>query len=239
MNMRRHQPAPPIDWSVDDADGPLQGPLALAFLRGRHLSLHLKAGQQALLLGEGRLQAVLGPGRHGMDIGDRFGDVDERWQLLFLCAPNGFSVRWTMDAPLRCGATGQWQLIGGCRLEVIDASAFHGTFLAGVQAVDPAFVLLLVGRLAQAAIAGRLLSPDPGAGTATEAALQARLTGLRAQDLAEELAPCGLACRELAVYTAAPPVDHEARRPDSAPAGSATHRAALPMSGHSDDLRRD
>lgn len=239
MNMRRHQPAPPIDWSVDNADGPLQGPLALAFLRGRHLSLHLKAGQQALLLGEGRLQAVLGPGRHGMDIGDRFGDVDERWQLLFLCAPDGLSMRWTTDAPLRCGDTGQWQLIGGCRLDVVDASAFHGTFLAGVQAVDPAFVLLLVARLAQAAIAGRLLPPAPGTGVATEAALQARLTGLRAQDLAEELAPCGLACRELAVYTAAAPVDHDTRRHDSAPAGGVANGTALPMSGHSDHLRRD
>lgn len=233
MNSRSHQ-APPIDWSIDAADGPLQGPLALAFLEGRELALHLASGQSALLLGGGGLRRVLGPGHHRLAVGRRSGEVDPGWRLLFLSLGEGLPARWTAEAPLRCGPGGSLALIGGARLEVVDPTAFHNAFLAGTEAVGAAFVIALADRLLQAAVAAKLAGTEPGAVDWTPAAVQARLTALRAVDLADDLSPCGLACRELAVYTAAAPVDHGQpgrEAPDGTPARSG---AVIPMSGHSD-----
>ena len=43
MSNEHFDAALPINWSVDDTDGPIQGPLALAFLQGRRLALTLGA----------------------------------------------------------------------------------------------------------------------------------------------------------------------------------------------------
>ena len=45
--------------------------------------------------------------------------------------------------------------------------------------------------------------------TAGPAEIQSRLTRLTPEDLADDLVPCGLACVNLAIYTAAPPVENE------------------------------
>lgn len=233
MNARRHGATPAIEWSVDASGGPLQGPLALAFLAGREMSLHLQRGQVALLLDAGRLRAVLGAGRHALHIGEGDGALDPRWHLLFLDTAGGLPVRWTAEAPLRCGPGGDIALIGGGRLDVSDPAAFHAAFLAGALLADPALVAALADRLLQAAVAARLSVPATGSADWSPAAVQARLTLLRAQDLADDLAPCGLSCRELAVYTAMPPVDNARASLDAAPVD-----ANIPMSGHSDHLRR-
>lgn len=231
MSSDRLDTSLPIDWSVDDADGPIQGPLALAFLHGRRLALSLAKGQSALLLGEGRLRAVFPTGEHELGIGD--GGIDPSWRLLFLAPGKGLAVRWTTASPLRCGDGTGMSLIGLCRLEIADPRAFHDTFLGGVETVDPAFVLVLVDRLAQGAVAAQLAPAVPGVPAWSPAAVQARLTRLGPDDLTDELSPCGLVCRQLAVYTAQPPVDLDRRgqapRPDAEP---------IPMSGHSEDLRR-
>ena len=216
----------PIDWSVDSADGLLQGPLDLGFLDGRRLALALTEGQSALLLGEGRVQAVYPMGRHHLLIGAGDHGIDPAWRLLFLTSGAGLALRWTAESPLRCGPGNSLDLIGSSRLEISDPRAFHDTFLAGVDAPDTAFVQVLIDRLVQAAVAGRLETASP-----TEA--QARLTGLGPADLTDDLAPCGLVCRELAVYTAHPPVDQDRSR--HAPPADAE---PVPMSGHSEDLRR-
>lgn len=236
MNARRHQAAPSIEWSVDASGGPLQGPLALAFLAGREMSLHLQRGQVALLLDAGRLRAVLGAGRHALRIGDGEGALDPRWHLLFLDTAGGLPVRWTAESPLRCGPGGDIALIGGGRLDVADPAAFHAAFLAGAEVPDPSLVTALADRLLQAAVASRLaVAAGDAAGDAgwSPAAVQARLTTLAAPDLSDDLAPCGLSCRELSVYTMAPPVDSARAGGDALPLAAAT-----PMSGHSDHLRR-
>jgi hypothetical protein len=213
MNARRLDPAPPIDWSVDSADGPVQGPLALAFLQGREMALHLRHGQTALLLGDGRLRAVFGPGRHELRVGGLPGDVDARWHLLFLCLGDGLDLRWTAEAPLRCGPSGDVALVGGGRLVVADAAAFHDAFLAGAEVVDPALVVTLADRLLQAAVAARLTTATPGGvGDWSAADVQSRLACLRAEDLAEDLAPCGLACRSLDIRTACGDIERDGAR---------------------------
>ena len=238
MNRRRHEAAPPIDWSIDASGGPLQGPLALAFLDGREMVLHLQRGQVALLLDAGRLRATYAAGGHALRIGDGDGDIAPRCHLLFLDVAGGLPVRWTAEAPLRCGPGGDIAVVGGARLDVADPAAFHAAFLAGAEVVDAGLVLALADRLLQAAVAARLAASSTptsdGAPSAwTPASLQARLTTLRESDLADDLAPCGLSCRELAAYTAAPPVERAPAATEASESGE-----ALPMSGHSDHLRR-
>ena len=230
MSNEHFDAALPINWSVDDTDGPIQGPLALAFLQGRRLALTLGENQVALLLGDGRLQAAFPAGEHELAIGP--GGIDPDWRLLFLAPGKGLAVRWTAAAPLRCGKDVELALIGLCRLAIADARAFHDTFLAGVETVDATFVLVLIDRLVQATVAERLAS-SAGADNWTPASVQARLTSLGASDLADELAACGLACRQLALYTAQPPVDQERRSLASRVSGE-----SVPMSGHSETLRR-
>jgi len=224
----------PIAWSVDSADGVLQGPLDLGFLRGRRLSLTLYEGQTALLLGEGRVQAVFGSGRHELEIGAGAKGIDPEWRLLFLVPGAGLAFRWTAESPLRCGGEKGPSLIGTCLLDIADSRAFHDTFLAGAEALDPAFTLVLIDRLVQGLVAAWLqpLHPETARRSSTE--LQTQLTGMGPEVLADELAPCGLVCRQLALYTARAPVDQDRfHRP------AVNEAEPIPMSGHSEDLRHN
>ena len=225
----------PLAWSVDNADGLIQGPLALDFVRERRLALTLADGQLALLLEQGQVKAVFLTGEHDLEVGSGEHGLSPTQHLLFLAPGDGLELRWTPESPLRCGAEGQWSLIGNCRLDIEAPRAFHDTFLAGAEPLDRAFALALVDRLVQGAIAGQLdpASPEDAAWSSTE--VQARLTRLLPEDLADELAPCGLACRHLAIYTAHPPVDHERERERNAAPPAAE---PVPMSGHSEDMRR-
>jgi len=222
VNARRLDPAPAIDWSVDSVDGPVQGPLALAFLQGRELTLQLGHDQTALLTGDGRLRAVYGPGRHRLRVGGAPGGIDARWHLLFLCLGEVLDVRWTAAAPLRCGSRGELTLVGGARLALGDAAAFHDAFLAGAETVDPALVVTLADRLLQAAVAARLApaatGDDDGFAHEPAVALRARLAALRPGDLAAHLAPCGLACRSLDIQAACGDIERDGAR--AAPACS-------------------
>ena len=224
----------PISWSIDSADGLLQGPLDLGFLQGRRLSLTLHDGQTALLLGEGRVQAVFRPGRHELEIGTGQGGLAPQWRLLFLAPGAGLALRWTADSQLRCGGVAGPSLIGTCLLDIADPRAFHDTFLAGAETLDQTFTLVLIDRLVQSVVAARLQPLQSGTAGPSPTELQARLTGMGPQSLADDLAPCGLACRQLALYTARAPVDQDRLRQ---PAGAEAD--PVPMSGHSEDLRHN
>lgn len=229
----RDQRALPIAWSVETGDGPLQGPLALEFLRGRRLDLFLAPDQLALLLDGERLRAVYRPGHNLLDVGDGPGQLSPRWRLLFLAVGDGLDLRWTAEAPLRCGAGDRPDVIGTCRVAIASPEAFHGTFLAGVEHPEFALVLTLIDRLVQASLAALLTGAGADGAPVTAGGIQARLTGLQPADLADALAPCGLVCRRLAVYTAHAPIEAEGR--GAAPSGIG---AGVPLSGHSEDLRR-
>lgn len=224
----------PIAWSIDSADGLLQGPLDLGFLRGRRLSLTLYDGQTALLLGEGRVQALFGRGRHELEIGAGAKGIDPEWRLLFLVPGAGLALRWTAESRLRCGGESGPSLIGTCLLDIADPRTFHDTFLAGAEALDPAFTLVLIDRLVQSVVAARLQPLHSGAAGRSPTELQAQLTGMGPEVLADELAPCGLVCRQLALYTARAPVDQ-----DRSPRPAVTEAESIPMSGHSEDLRHN
>lgn len=187
--------ASPLAWSVDDADGWLQGPLDLAYLGGHGLSLTLRAGQAALLVDDGRVLAAYGAGTH-----DVATSGDGPLRLLFFAAGPGPQLRWRAEAPLIRG-DGRAPVTGAADLDVTDPVRFFETFVAGGGVMDLSFVLVLVDRLVQ----------DIVAGLAT-----ATTTPPRATDLEASLAPCGLACRRLALQDAGRPA--AASTPASAPA---------------------
>jgi hypothetical protein len=175
-----------LAWSVDDADGWLQGPLDLAYLGGRRLSLTLGAGQSALLVDDDRVLATCGPGTHELATDSV---VAGPRRLLFFAALPGPELRWTAESPLRREYGGP-DLTGACSLGVADPVLFFETFVAGGGVMDQAFVLVLVDRLAQGVIDSLAPAAD---------ALP------RAADLDAALASSGLSCRHLALQATARP----------------------------------
>ena len=187
------------EWSIDPAQGLVQGPLDLEFLRGHRVALNLEPGQVALLVLDGHLRAVFLDGGHVLDIGRGDGQIDPAGRLVFLAQARGLDLSWPRAEPLELGDAA---VIGSCTLAVTGPARFYETFLAGLDAWDEPFLRRLVRQTAHAALAGLLepAGPEP-------AALQARLTALAPADLDDELAPCGLSCVRAAFYTATPPVD--------------------------------
>lgn len=190
-----------VDWSVQPDQGLVQGPLDLGFLSGRKVALALEPGQVALLICEKSLQAVYLDGGHILDVGHGRGQVPCTGHMIFLAVGQGLDIRWSSVEPLELGEDGPG-LIGHCTLVIEGPGRFHDTFLAGDDQWDETFILRLVRQATRSALERVLDGGDLDAGS-----LQARLSNLEPEDLDEELAPLGLACRRTALYTAAPPIE--------------------------------
>ncbi len=199
----------PLEWTLDHRQGLIQGPLDLEFLRGRKISLVLEPGQMAMLIQDGDLKAVYLDGAHYLDIGHGNHQVPAESRLIFLATNRHINLNWPPQAPLRMGPNLDEALIGGCSLTIDGPARFYRTFLDTPEIPDPDFLVHLIDQLVRG-ILEELLSDlfDPAA-TTEPAEIQSRLTRLVPEELADDLAPCGLACVNLAVYTAAPPVDDE------------------------------
>ena len=198
-----------LEWSLDPANGPIQGPLDLGLLRDRILALHLAEGQQALLVADQLLKAVYLEGVHYLEIGTGRGRIDPSGSLIFLAADGSLPLRWTREQPLRWGPEPHQNLIGSCTLRVGWPTRFFDTFIQGHETPDPAFIMRLIGQVVGAFFEERLAGSVGMNGTPTPSEIQTRLTHLEPEDLDEDLNPCGLGCTHLAVYTAAPPIDDE------------------------------
>ncbi|MEN8008341.1 MAG: hypothetical protein ABFS42_15100 [Candidatus Krumholzibacteriota bacterium] len=203
----------PIEWTVDHRQGLIQGPLDLEFLRGRKISLALEPGQMALLVQEGDLKAVYLDGAHYLDIGHGTHQVPADGKLIFLAADRHINLNWSRKTPLRMGEGRDEALIGGCSLTIDGPARFFRTFLDTPEMPEPEFLVRLIDQMVRGVmedILGTMFDHTFGhAETAGSAEIQSRLTGLTPEDLADDLAPCGLACVNLAIYTAAPPVENE------------------------------
>jgi hypothetical protein len=203
----------PIEWTVDSAQGGVQGPLDLGFLVDKRIVLILTEGQQALLVQNGRLRTVYLDGMHHLDVGEGPDRIDPTGRLVFLATPAPFQLSWPRTNPLRWGPGAHQVLIGSCALQVLRPGAFFDTFLLGVETPDPAFVTRLVDQ----AVRGLFELVLAGEDAVDANALQARLTRLTPADLNEDLEEFGLSCTHLAVYTATPPSEENApSRPASA-----------------------
>jgi hypothetical protein len=192
--------APMLEWTIDPAQGLVQGPLDLEFLRGHRLALNLAPDQVALLVDGRSLQAIFLDGGHILDIGRGDGQVSPDCNLVFVALTRGLDASWTADDPLPLGRTAS--VIGSCTVAITRPGRFFDTFLAGLAQWDEGFLRRLVRQTVRAAVAGLLegAAEDP-------VSLQARLTALDPSQLDEELAAFGLSCARVAFYTAAAPVE--------------------------------
>jgi hypothetical protein len=189
-----------FEWTIDPQHGLIQGPLDLGFLRGHRMALNLAPEQVALLVEGRRLHAVYLDGGHILDIGNGDGQVPAACRLIFVTLGRGLEAAWTREDPVDLGA--DVNVIGRVIVTLASPGRFFETFLAGLESWDEAFLVRLVRQRAHAALTAVLADVAP-----SPAHLQARLTHLDPSDLDEELAPCGLACAEAALYTAAGPVE--------------------------------
>jgi hypothetical protein len=221
----------PLEWTLDHRQGLIQGPLDLEFFRGRKISLVLEPGQLAMLIQESALQAVYLDGAHYLDIGHGNHQVPAESKLIFLATDRHINLNWSRQAPLLLGPDGREALIGGCSLTVDGPARFFRTFLDTPDMPDPEFLTRLIDQLVRGVLE-EFLSDLFGTGSFPRPAeIQSRLMRLTPEDLADQLVPCGLACVNLALYTAAPPVDDEFVSPES----------GMPQetSGHLDTVRHN
>jgi hypothetical protein len=199
----------PIEWSLDHRQGLVQGPLDLEFLRGRKMSLALESGQMALLVQDSDLKAVYLDGAHYLDIGHGNHQVPADGQLVFLAADRNINLNWSRATPLQLGPGRQEALIGGCSLTIDGPARFFRTFLDTPEMPNPEFLVGLIDQMVRGILEENLGSLFGSAELAGPAEFQARLTRLTPGDLADDLMSCGLACLNLAIYTAAPPVEND------------------------------
>ena len=199
----------PLEWTLDHRQGLVQGPLDLEFLHGRRMSLMLEPGQMALLIHDDDLKAVYLDGAHFLDIGHGTHQVPADGSLLFLAADRDINLNWSRHEPLKVGENRQEALIGGCSLTIDAPARFYRTFLDTPETPDPGFLIRLVDQVVRGALEEFLGTMLEGVASEGPGGLQSCLTRLTPADLADDLVPCGLACLNLAVYTAAPPVDSE------------------------------
>lgn len=194
------------EWTMDPAQGSVQGPLDLGFFANRSLRLVLQRRQVALLTGGGHLKGVFFAGAHVLDVGEDGDRIPPDFQLAFLDLDQVFTLSWSRMNPVLWGRDRDQALIGKCSLRITGPEAFYRAFLAGNRYWEPAFLQRLIEQVARGAIEAVLADAglDPRSVSFTE--LQARITRLHAQDIACHLEVCGLGCENLAVYTAAPPV---------------------------------
>jgi hypothetical protein len=199
----------PLEWTLDQRQGLIQGPLDLEFLRGRKISIVLDPGQMALLIQDHDLKAVYLDGAHYLDIGHGNHQVSADSSLIFLAANQHINLNWSPQAPLRLGPNRDEALIGGCSLIIDGPARFYRTFLDTPEMPDPDFLVCLIDQLVRGVLEDFLDNLFDPAAAPGPAEIQSRLTRLTPEDLADDLVPCGLACVNLAIYTAAPPVDDE------------------------------
>ncbi len=199
----------PIEWTLDHRQGLIQGPLDLEFLRGRKISLALEPGQVALLIQEKDLKAVYLDGAHYLDIGHGNHQVPADGKLVFLAANRHINLNWSRQTPLQLGHGCDEALIGGCSLAIDGPARFYRTFLDTPEMPDPEFLASLIDQIVRGILEDMLGTMFGSTETAGPAEIQSRLTRLTPEDLADDLVPCGLACVNLAIYTAAPPVENE------------------------------
>jgi hypothetical protein len=199
----------PIDWSLDRRQGLLQGPLDLEFFRGRKISLVLEPGQIALLVQDNDLKAVYLEGAHYLDIGHGTHQVPADGKLIFVAADQNINLHWSREAPLRLGTKLDQELIGSCTLTIDGPARFFRTFLDTPEMPDPDFLNRLIDQMVRGVLEDSLSYLYDAGVSLGPVEVQSRLTRLTPEDLADHLFPCGLACLNLALYTAAPPVENE------------------------------
>jgi len=194
-------------WSLDSSREFLKGPLALAEFRDRRISFFLEDGQLGFLAQDQELQAVYLDGGHNLEIGNLPGQVHPDARLYLLAADRPVILRWTNKRPLILDNLPEPGIIGSCTLQISVPGRFFQAFLGKDVACNEACLAVAMDLVAREILEG-ILGVACSIGGADSATIQSTLTRLAPEDLSEELDEFGLACSQLAVYTAVPPVEY-------------------------------
>jgi hypothetical protein len=192
-----------LEWSLDSDGDFLQGPLDLICMRGRKAFLNLADEQLALLAVEDQLQAIYLDGGHVLDIGLRPGQINPQGRLYFLDASRFVDLRWTHGSPIALPVSPSRHIIGTCQLVVTGPSRFFEQFIQNAPVPD----LMDIQDQIEAVTRTTLIDFLSSGQADDQASLQSTLMNLSPDSLTEELQGVGLACRQLALYTAQPPVE--------------------------------
>lgn len=213
-----------IYWSIDPADGTVQGPLDLGFMRGKVLHLTLAPGQIALHICQGELRAVFLEGVHAMRVGRLSSDLPVDSAIIFLVIDKPLRFRWEgADAVTVHGQDGKEQEIrlrGEGECHIVGPERFHSAFFRHCEQETGPFLHRVVECLLRSQIEKRLNEvPEPDAGVSASAPAD-RLAALEPADINSGLAEFGLACSRLEV---------QADIPSQQPS---TQTAGQPVSSH-------
>ena len=202
-------PAPgcPAAWTLDSNREFLKGPLALAEFCGHRISFFLEDGQFGFLAQDEELQAVYLDGGHNLEIGELPGQIHPDGRLYLLAADRPVILRWTNKRPLTLDNLPGPGIIGSCTLQISAPGRFFQAFLGQDASCNEACLAVAMDLVARETLEG-ILGVACSVGGADSATIQSTLTRLGHEDLSEELDEYGLACSQLAVYTAAPPVEY-------------------------------
>lgn len=215
----------PLEWCMNPEGDFLQGPLEMAFLRGKKIFLNLESGQLALLTTGETLRAVFLDGGHILDVGPHPGQINADSLLVFLAADHPLDLRWTFGNPLDLTGPGKRHIIGNCRLHISSPTLFWEHFLKRTDPIDAASVLDAIERTTRQTLTS-FLDSACSESVGDQAGLQTTLMGLQPDTLSEDLASCGLSCAHLSLYTAQPPVENGNGEPGSEEtAGHSPHLA--------------
>jgi hypothetical protein len=199
-----------MQWSVDRESGLVQGPLDLGFLNDQRILLSLEPGQLALLVGENRLQAVYLDGGHQIQVGNNPNQVPTTSSLIFLAADQPIQFRWTKLDPVHWNNRHDIEAIGHCSLHIDAPTRFYGAFLEDTTCWDEQSINRAIDAATREALRS-ILEPSCPESSLSEAEVQSRLMELSVEELSEGLASYGLACSQLALYTATPPAETYSR----------------------------
>ncbi len=199
-----------LEWSIDAADGLVQGPLDLNFLHEKTMLLTLREEQIALVLDNGDLSSIYLAGNHRLEINRAEGNISPDNKMIFLAAENPITVSWKQNSSVWATNIGsspeEIKIIGNCACGITGPGHFYQTFLANLEKVDEELLIRVIDGLIRSQIEQRLADIFQGRPfNAVE--LQSRLTRLTAEDLSDDLDQYGLSCIRLAVYTSKPPVE--------------------------------
>lgn len=198
---------PPLEWCMDPEGPFFQGPLEMEFLRGKRIFLGLEEQQLAMLAVAEELRAVFLDGGHILEVGTRPGQISPDSSLIFLAVDRAPALRWTFGSPIALPGPVKCHVIGSCSLQVTGPGRFFAAFLKSPRGRDAKTLQDALEKKVRLALTEHLVTSCADS-PCDPAALQSILMNLQADTLGEDLAPCGLACTHLALYTAHPPVEH-------------------------------
>jgi hypothetical protein len=192
-----------IFWSIDPADGTVQGPLDLSFMRGKVLHLTLTSGQVALHVESGQLSAIFMEGVHAMRVGRMAGDLSPASEIVFLSTDHPYTLQWEgEEAVWLPGDDGQkhetW--IGGrCICHITGPESFYATFLRNAENDGAQFASRVIDSLVRSQIEKRV-SAELATQQAPETELASVLAELTAADIDPALREYGLGCSHLEIH---------------------------------------